>query len=172
MKKILLGLLLVIFLLIVGFFAPAVLKSELSHESRVTINKPPNEVWKKFTNSDNMGKWIQGFKSIELVSGEQDTVGSKYKITVEDDGQTFEAIETVKEFVENEKFAFRLEGDMLTDDIIVTFANKGLTTEMVQSETIVAKGILWKALFYWMQSTMSARSQSNLNNFKRFVEEG
>ncbi len=172
MKKLLIVLLSLILIAVVIFFAPAILKPTLTHESRVLIGKSREEVWKKFTDSENMGKWIEGFKSIETISGEPKTVGSKYKIVIEEDGNRFEAIETVKEIVENEKFVFELSGDMLTDDVVVTLVDKGLSTEIIQTETLRAKGFLYKALFYWMHSTLSEKSQSNLNNFKKFAEEG
>jgi len=169
-KKIILGLLALIVAVTAIFLAPAILKPTLTNESRVTINKPREEVWKKFMDSSKMGEWLIGFKSIEPVSGEPNKVGSKYKITIEENGEQMEAFETVKEIVENEKFAFELANDMVSDDIIVTFVNRGLTTEVVQSETINAKGIVWKALFYWMQSTITKRSQENLNNLKKYIE--
>ena len=172
MKKLLIILLSIILVAVVVFFAPAVLKPTLTHESKVIIGKTPKEVWEKYTDAEKMGKWIKGFQSIEKISGETNAVGSKYKIVIEEDGERFEATETVKQIVENEKFAFELDGDMLTDDVVVTFVNKGLSTEIIQSETLKAKGFLFKALFYWMHSTMSEKSQNNLNSFKKFVEEG
>lgn len=163
-----------VFVLIVGvvFLAPAFLKPSLNHANTVTINKPSDEVWKKMMDADSMGKWLKGFKSIETLSGEPGTVGSKYKIVVEEDGHHFEAIETVKEVVENEKFAFILDGDVLTNDVVVTLENKGLTTDYTQAETIKAKGIFMRAMFYWMQSEFSRRSKENLESFKKYAEEG
>ena len=170
-KKLLIALLLLIAGAVVIFFAPAVLRPTLTHETRVMINKTTDEVWDKWTDSKNMGKWIHGFKSIETISGDPMTVGSKYKIVIENEGEVFEATETIKEVVIGEKFAFELDGDIITDDVVVTLVNKGLTTELIQSETITAKGFFWKALFYWMQSSMSEQSQKNLNNLKKFIEE-
>ena len=171
MKKLLIGLLIVIVALAIGFFAPAFLKPTLTHENRVMVNKPPAEVWEKFSNTDNLPKWIEGFKSIETISGEPNQVGSKYKVVIEDNGQTFEATETVKEIVENEKFAFELDSDMATTDVEFTLINKGLSTEVVEKDTFTGKGIFWKALFYWMQSSMKERSKTNLERFKKFAEE-
>ena len=135
------------------------------------MNKPPAEVWEKFSNTDNLDKWIEGFKSIETISGEPNQVGSKYKIVIEEDGQRFEATETVKEVVENEKFAFDLESDMAKSEVEYTMVNKGLSTEVTEKITFTGKGILWQALFYWMQSSMKEKSKGNLERFKKFAEE-
>ncbi len=154
------------------FLAPAFLKPKLDHQNTVTINKSPEDVWKKMMDTENMGKWLKGFKSIETLSGEQGTVGSKYKIVVEEEGHRFEAVETVKEVKENEKFAFILDGDVLTNDVVVTLTNKGLITDYTQAETIEGKGFFMRAMFYWMQSSFSTRSKKNLESFKKYVEEG
>ncbi len=170
-KKILLGLLTVIIGVAAVFFAPAFLKPILNHENRVMINEPREEVWKKMMDAGKMGKWLKGFKSIETLSGEPGTVGSKYKIVVEEDGHRFEAIETVKEVIENEKFAFILDGDVLTNDVVIILADKGLTTDYTQAETITGKGIFMRALLYWMQSEFSKRSKDSLESFKKYLEE-
>ncbi len=171
-KKLLLFIVLLVFAGIAIFFAPAFLKPQLNYKNTVLINKPPADVWKKMMESENMGKWLKGFKSIETISGEPGTVGSKYKITVEEDGHNFEAIETVKEVTENEKFAFILDGDVLTNDVVVTLTDKGLTTDYTQAETVEGKGFFMRALFYWMQSSFSDRSKESLESFKKYVEEG
>lgn len=170
-KKILIGLLIVVIGLAVIFFAPAFLKPVITQESHVTINKPQKEVWTKFMDSSKMGKWLIGFKRIETISGAPEAVGSKYKIVLEENGQQFEAIETVKAVEENEKFVFELAADAFTDEITVTLVNKGLTTEVVQSENVKVDGIFYRAMFFWMQSWMKERSQANLNNLKKYIEE-
>lgn len=170
-KKFLLFLVLLIFVLGAIFIAPAFLKPQLSYQNKVSIAKSPEEVWTKMMQSENMGKWLKGFKSIETLSGEPGTVGSTHKIVIEEDGHRFEAIETVKEVEENKKFAFILDGDVLTNDVVVTLQNKGLTTDYTQSETVEGKGIFMRAMFFWMQSEFSRRSKESLESFKKYVEE-
>ncbi|MEZ5344832.1 MAG: SRPBCC family protein [Pyrinomonadaceae bacterium] len=170
-KKVLIGLVVAVVLLLAIFFAPAFLVPVVTNETRVTINKPREEVWKKFMDSSQMGKWLVGFKSIETISGEPDKVGSKHKIVLEENGQRFEATETVKEVVENEKFAFELAADAIRDDITVTLINKGLTTEVVQSERVTADGVFYRAMCFWMKSWMRERSQQNMDNLKKYIEE-
>ncbi|NNE99316.1 MAG: SRPBCC family protein [Pyrinomonadaceae bacterium] len=170
-KKFLLFLLVLILAAVVIFFAPAFLKPKLNYENTVSINKPPAEVWEKMMESENMGKWLKGFKSIETLSGEPGTVGSKYKIVIEEDGNRFEAIETVTEVVEDKRFAFTLDGEVLTNDVVVSLADKGLTTEYTQAETVEGKGFLMRAMFFWLQSEFSGRSKESLESFKKFAEE-
>lgn len=171
-KKLLIFVVILVLAAATIFFAPAFLKPSVNYQNTVSISKPPEEVWTKMMQSENMGKWLKGFKSIETLSGEPGTVGSKYKIIIEEDGNKFEAVETVKEVLENKKFAFILDGDVLTNDVVVTLENKGLTTDYTQAETVVGKGFLMRALFFWMQTEFSGRSKESLESFKRYVEEG
>ncbi len=172
MKKILLAVLLLIGVLIVIFLSPSVLRPTLTHETKVTIGKPLEGVWDKFSDPGNMGKWLDGFKSIETISGEPETVGSRHRIVIEKDGRRFEAIETVKEFVPQKRVAFELDGDIMTNDVIITVDGRGNATEIIQAETIKPKGFLYKAMMYRMQSSMQEQSETNLTNLKKFIEKG
>ena len=170
-KKLLLFL--AVFVLALGaiFISPAFLKPQLNYENTVSINKTPEEVWKKMMQTENMDKWLKGFKSIETLSGEPGTAGSKHKIVIEEDGHRFEAVETVKEVIENKKFSFILDGDVLTNDVVVSLTDKGLTTDYTQAESVEGKGILMRAMFFWMQSEFSKRSKESLESFKKYAEE-
>ncbi|MFV0389941.1 MAG: SRPBCC family protein [Pyrinomonadaceae bacterium] len=170
MKKLLIFIVVFVVLAVVIFLAPAFLRPEVNNESMVLINKPTENVWQKFMNPENMGKWLSNFKRIEPISGAPETPGSKFKIVLDMEGQEQSAVETVNEVVPNTKFAFDLESDIFKDEITVTFENKGLSTEMVQTEKAYGKGLVWRAMMFWMSSTMANISQQNLENFKKFAE--
>ena len=49
-----------------------------------------NEAWAVHQDESKLGQWLAGFKSIDLISGEVGTVGSKYKVVVNPgEGQTY-----------------------------------------------------------------------------------
>jgi len=170
MKKALIIIVVVLAIAAAGFLAPGVLRPTLEYESRVTVNKPRAEVWKLFFDEANMGKWIKGFKSIELVSGKKGEVGSKYLLIVEDESERYRLRETVTEIKPPEVYAFVLEADPLFDDVRVTFADDGGNTEVVQREKVRGKNLLWRSLFFWMQSTFTDNAQKTLERLKRFAE--
>jgi len=69
-----LGLLFLFFL--VGFIRPTV---HYGHE--ITVNKSIEEAWAVSQDVSKFDQWLEGFKSIELISGEEGEVGSDEILT-------------------------------------------------------------------------------------------
>jgi len=83
--------------LIIIFLAMGLLKPEVNYGCEITVNKPLEEAWYVTQDPSKFPQWLEGFKSMELISGEEGQVGSKYKVIVQPgEGQPdFEMIETV-----------------------------------------------------------------------------
>jgi uncharacterized protein YndB with AHSA1/START domain len=152
------------------FFGLGYLNPVLRYESRMTINKPRAEVWKIFDDDARMKDWLEGLESIELVSGEKGEPGSKYKLVIAGQGEKVEIYETMKEIRPEELYSFTLDAEPLINDVEVIFADKDGGTEMVQKEAVAGKTLVWRSLFYWLQSSFQANSKRNLENFKRIAE--
>lgn len=170
MKKILITIIGVIVVAAAGFFLPGVLNPEIEYENRVVIKKPRAEVWRLFNDESKMGEWLKGFKSIELVKGKKGEVGSEYVLITEDENEIYRLRETVTEIKPEETYGFTLEADPLFDHVKVTFSDKGDDTEVVQAERVRGKNLFWRALFYWMSSSLSSNSKETLGRLKKFVE--
>ncbi|MDH3492273.1 MAG: SRPBCC family protein [Acidobacteriota bacterium] len=169
-KKILLGLVLLFVLAVIAFFTPGVFSGDLENETRVVVEKPRQDVWEKFRDESKMGEWLEGFKSIKIIEGEPQTVGSKHRITFENDGQEIEMIQTMTKFDKGEGFAFNLANDVMYSDIDVRLVDKGLVTEVIQKEKYHGQNVFWHSLFYWLKSTMAENSLRNMNSFKKYAE--
>jgi uncharacterized membrane protein len=152
------------------FFGLGYLNPVLKYQNRVTVNKPRAEVWKTFNDESRMKDWLEGFESIELVSGEKGQPGSKYKLVIAGEGQNVEIYETMREVKPEELYSFTLDAEPLTNEVSVTFADKDGGTEIIQKEAVAGKSIVWRSLFYWLQSTFQVNSKKNLENFKRIAE--
>ncbi|HUF03119.1 MAG TPA: SRPBCC domain-containing protein [Aridibacter sp.] len=165
------ALLLAVVLIAGVIFIPALMNPVIEYDSRVTIDAPKADVWRAFNDDKKTKQWIKGLESIELVSGEKRQPGSRYRLVVNNEGEKVEMIETIEEVKEGELFAFTLDAEPLTDNVRVTFEEKDGKTEMVQYDSVKAKGIIWQTLFYWMQSTFQQSTQEHLERFKNLVEE-
>ncbi|REJ76198.1 MAG: SRPBCC family protein [Acidobacteria bacterium] len=144
----------------------------IEYSSSVEIDAPRSKVWAAFNNNENTVKWIEGLESIDLISGEEGKPGSKYRLIVANEGDPVEMIETVTEVKEEELFAFTLDAEPLIDHVRVTFEDKGSKTVFTQHDSIEAKNFVWKALFYWLQSTFQESTRGHLVRFKNLVEDG
>ena len=170
LKKILLGLLALIVLCAVVFFAPGVLSGDLTNETRVLVEKDRAHVWEKFEDESKMGEWMPNFKSIETIEKKEGRVGSKFKIVFDNEGEDIEMIETMTAYKEGESFSFTIENEVIHSEIDIELIDKGLTTEVVQNEKFRGQNIFWHSLFYWLKSTFTENSKNVLNSFKKYAE--
>ena len=169
-KKILGFLLLLIIGAVVVFFAPGVMSGDLENETRFVIDRPKDHVWKKFEDESKMSEWLKGFKSIETIEGKPRTVGSKHRVTFEQDGQVIEMIETMTAYEEGRRFALTLENEVMYSEVDVSLVDKGLSTEVVQKEKFRGQNLFWHSLFYWLKSSFVEQSKENMANFKKYAE--
>ena len=152
------------------FFGFGISNPTLRYENRLIINKPRAEVWKTFTDVSNTKKWLKGLESIELVSGEKGKAGSRYKLVIANGNEKVDIYETLKKIEPEKTYAFTLEAEPLTNEVTVTFEDKGGVTEMVQKEAVTGKTLFWRSVFFWLQSTFKSNSTENLLNFQRVAE--
>lgn len=169
-KKILLGLVGIVLLLVVGFLAIGFIYPTLTTETRVTINKPRTVVWKYFTDQNTLKEWLPNVKSIENISGEPMTAGSKFKMTFEENGSEIVMTETMTEVKENEVFAFILENEVMKANDRITFIDKGDKTEIVENNTFEGGNIFWRSLFALMKSGFEKNSAESYQRLKTNIE--
>lgn len=170
LKKIVIYVLVVVVLIAGGAIVFGLMNPSVSYEASVEINKSREVVWNYFQDESKMGEWLQGFQRIEIISGKKNEVGSKYKMTFTDQGQEVVMIETVKEFNAPEKFAMRLEHEIMSSDTEITLTEKDGKTTLTQKDNAVGSNILWRIMFAAMRSGFIDRSQENLNKLKENVE--
>lgn len=153
-----------------AFFVPGLLWPTLEYESRVAIDLPRDRVWEKFNDDSKMKEWLRGLESIELVEGEKGKPGSRYRLVIENEGERVEILETMKEIRPPELYSFTLEAEPLINEVAVTFSEVDGKTEMIQKEAVTGKSLVWRSLFYWLQSTFQRNSKENLIKFKQYAE--
>jgi len=100
--KILKYLLYLIAFLIIAFVAVGFIHPTVNYGHEITVNKSIKEAWAVQQDASKFGQWLEGFKSIDLIEGEAGTLGSKYKVVVQPEGQPdfvmTETVTSVKEF--------------------------------------------------------------------------
>jgi uncharacterized protein YndB with AHSA1/START domain len=170
LKKIILSFIAILALLVVVFFAIGLMFPTLTTEIRVTINKPREVVWQYFTDQSKLKDWLPNVKSIENISGEPMTAGSKFKITFEENGDEIVMTETMTEVKEKEVFAFTLENNVITANDRLTFIDNGDKTEVVENNTFTGGNIFWRSLFAVMKSNFEKKSAENYQKLKTNIE--
>jgi len=173
--KILKYILYFILLLIVLFFAMGLMKPSVSYGHEITVDNPAKETWAITQDVSKYGEWLQGFKSIELISGEQGAVGSKYKVIVSPgDGQPdFEMTETIRSIKEFEHIELDFDSEMMDFYQKITHSEKDGKTTVKTESTVSAKGIMMRSMFAVMEmfgGVFQAQEEKNIEALKKVIE--
>ncbi|MBS1795073.1 MAG: SRPBCC family protein [Acidobacteria bacterium] len=157
-------------LLVLAFFALGFIFPKLENKTRIEIDKPRELVWNYFVDEGKMSEWMPNLKQIELVGGRRHEVGSRYRMTFEENGRRVVMEETLTEFRPNELFAFHLENEIISDDVRVNFTEENGKTVIVQEDSIVGGNAFWRSLFVLARSGMQSSARKYYENLKRNVE--
>jgi len=162
--------------LIILFFAVGLLKPTIKYGHQITVDKSASEAWAVQQDESKLNQWLEGFKSIDLISGEHGTVGSKYKVVVNPgDGQPdFEMIETVVSFKENEHIELTFDSDMMRFDQTTTFSESNGKTLIKTDSKVKGKGIMMRSMFGLMDlfsGSFQKQEVKNIEALKKVINE-
>lgn len=165
--KIILGILggLVCLFLAIGLMFPSV-----SYSNEIAVNAPVDKVWAVFENEEKMGDWLEGFEGSRLISGEPNSIGSRYEMTFVEEGEKMLIIETITEYKPQEKFGMHLDNDVMEIETEISFRSEGNQTIINSKNVVKGKNILWKAMFVFMKSTFISGDEQSYNRLKSIIE--
>jgi uncharacterized membrane protein len=141
-------------------------------EVTIEVNAPLPQVWEAFMNTDNMPHWMDGFQSIENLSGNPEEVGSRWRMVFLEGGREVALEETVTAIKERQEFSFRIDHDSMWSETTIEFLTDGTSTNLVSRTEAAGKGILGKAMMGLMSGHMKKRQSADFTRFKAMVEEG
>ena len=174
--KILKKLLYVIIVLVVLFFAFGIFKPTINYGHEITVNKSVKEAWAVAQDNSKFHLWLEGFKSIELISGDSAQVGSKYKVVVNPgDGQPdFEMTETLVSIKEFEHISLSFDSEMMTFEQ-TTYHTEVDEKATVRTESQVnGKGMIMRSMFAIMHifsGAFQTQEVKNIEALKKVIEE-
>jgi hypothetical protein len=174
--KILKNLLYLIVGLVIVFFAIGLLKPKVNYGHEIIVNKSIKEAWAVSQDESKFGEWLDGYKSIELISGEKGEVDSKYKVIVEpEEGQPdFEMIETVVSKKEFDHVTLHFDSDMMNFEQTIFYSEKDGKTSVKTESSVSGKGMTMRSMFALMEmfgGAFQAQEVKNIEALKKLIEE-
>ena len=161
----------IVALLVVVFLAVGLVTPEFSYESKVTVNAPAEFAFEVFMDGSKMKEWISSLESIENISGAEREIGSKWKLTFDENGEKIEILETATAYEPNKRYAFDVETEPFLGNIDIRFtALDSMTTEIKAVSFMSGKNILWKSVLALSKSTIEERSQEQYETLKNVIE--
>jgi hypothetical protein len=152
------------------------MKPSVSYGHEITVNKPIKEAWAVSQDDSKYDQWLDGFKSIDLISGDKGTVGSKYKVVVSPgEGQPdFEMIETIASIEEFDHVKLDFDSDFMDFEQTISFKETDGMTTVTTDSKVIGKNIMSRSMFAIMEllgGTFTAQETKNIDALKKVMEE-
>lgn len=151
---------------LIGVIQPSV-------EYGVTVNTSRDQMitWDVMVANDLMSEWIEGYKSIDLMEGELNTVGSKYEVIVEHEGEVFKMVETLTAVEPGMHLAMTIENEMLTTQLNITFeSGPDGGTKVITHNIAQGKSWFYRSLFPLIKADFQRQEQKHYNAFAELVD--
>ena len=152
------------------FFVTGMFVNEVTYTSEIKINKPLETVFTAFKNPQTMKEWLPDIKTIEPIEEKEGVIGSTYKMTVDNQGQTAVMKETITAYIVNKKMTFNFASDQMFKIDSFNFSSENGVTKIVEHSTIRANSYIMSCMFPYFKGTFKKMSQDYLQLFKEFVE--
>lgn len=158
------------------FFIIGLIKPSVSYGHEIKVKKPVEEAWAVTQDASKYAQWLKGFKSIELIEGEQSKVGSKYKVVVlPAEGQDeFEMTQTLKSIKEFDHVTLVFDSDFMDFEQTISFSESGGETTVKSDSKVMGRGLMTKSMFALMEMIGGSFTKQEAENFdalKVLIEE-
>lgn len=165
----------IIIALLVVFLAFGLIKPTVHYGHEITVNKSIQEAWAVQQDESKFGQWLEGFKSIDLISGKQGAIGSKYKIIVNPgDGQSdFEMTETLLSLKEFDHVSLSMDSDFMVFDQTTSFKEANGKVTIKTDSQVKAKSFVMRSMFSMMETlggTFQKQEEKNIEALKKVIE--
>lgn len=159
---------LVVAFALVGFFV-----SEVETTSSVDIAAPVDQVWAVYTDESRMGDWIEGFVSIEHISGAPLEVGSRWRLVFTDPGgDEIEMIEEVTAVDPMQRFAIILESDDVYVESDTRFLSDGAGGSRIESTSRMrGKNWIHRSLLALFRGFAQGQQDENFDRLRQLIED-
>lgn len=161
----------IIAFLVIGFFLIGLIKSEISYDCEIIVDKPTAESWEVTQDVDKMKLWLDGFQRMEHISGTPGTVGAVSDVYFINDGEEAVVRETVTEIVPNESFSMLFSSDFFDMDYQFIIEDIDGKSKITSHSVCRGNGAISKSMVAIMGSLFKTHEESNLSNLKRVIEE-
>lgn len=137
----------------------------------VSINRHIDRVSELFGNHENTIKWMNGLRSVELISGERGQPGARSRVQMVNGFISLNMTETVHVRDLPTEYSFRYDADSFTSHSRNCFKPvDDSKTIFTMSQTIKFKGAL-KMTGILAKGTIHSQMLENARSFKKFAEE-
>ena len=156
--------------LIVLFLSLGLIYPSVSYGHEIKVDKSIEEAWAVSQDETKYGEWLEGFKSMELISGEKYQTGSKYKVVVAPgNGQPdFEMTETLVSIKEFDHVTMHFDSEAMDFEQTIFFSETDDGATVKSDSKVIGKNLMSRSMFAAMELLMGAFQSQEEKNFEAF----
>lgn len=102
----------------------------------IEIGRRPNDVFPWLSDVDKAMKWQRNVKSQEIIEKAEHFTGTKFKETIEEDGNSLEMQGVITKYVLNQEISFHLESKIHQVDVTYSVQNYNDNSKIFVDATI------------------------------------
>lgn len=155
---------------VLAFLSIGFLHPSFEYENEISVEAHVERVYEIFTNESLSSEWLLGFKGHEVLEGEPLTVGAKFLMKFETDGQPYEFVETMTVIEENVEFSFDIDSDMFDMSVQILFSEKDGVTTLTSTTYTRGRNVLYRSFWYILKGVFQEQSQMNYDLLKVVIE--
>jgi|TARA_B110000116_G_scaffold186501_1_gene161627 uncharacterized protein YndB with AHSA1/START domain len=155
---------------VLSFFSIGLLHPSFEYENQITVEAPVEVVYEIFTNESLSSEWLIGFQGYEILEGEPLTVGAKFLMKFETDGQPYEFVEIMTAIEDNEEFSFHIDSDMFDMSVQILFAEQDGVTTLTSTTYTSGRNMVYRSFWYIIKGVFQEQSQMNYDLLKGVIE--
>lgn len=140
--------------------------------TKATIYKPREEVWKYFTNTDHLPKWIGGLEEYHHLSGKFGEEGSTGLYKFREDGKVVEMREEIIAAKKNEEHTgkfYHKHFDMIINNTFIKEDEN--TTTFICNTEYRFRSFKWKLISkLFLKNKLQKRQNDDIRRLKKAIE--
>lgn len=154
--------------LAIGYFT----KHEILKTS-IKIGASPENCYNIYIDPKMIGEWTDNFKALEIVEGEFNQVGAKYKLILDNPEGDDETVihEEVVEVKPNKKQVLSYTNEFLDGTMTTTFKAEGDSTVLTSVNKFTGKTLLYRSIFHFMKDKVTGNTGEQYQKLKSLIEQ-
>ena len=141
----------------------------MKYRTEVLINKSIDVVVAEMRNKESAFKWMNGLESFDLIEGQMEEPGSKYKMVFMNKGKKQEMIETITVFDPPKNITTTYEMGSVFNICENQFVESGEQTKYIM-DTEFQFGCPWKLFTWAIKGIFKKETLKGMEDFKAYVE--
>jgi len=168
--KVLKTALIILLIGIVIFIGIAILTPPISNTIITTVERPTFFVYSILSTPTTMEQWISGLKSVELISGIANSVGSEYLYNFEIEEYNVPIIVSINDKITNDSINFAIQHKSILSEIDIKLVSRNYYTDLIINYNILPNGILTKIAFPLIKPIIKEYLNESEDNFIELIK--